>query len=463
MTQFATGSWEQRSPQSQVVPVQADQDSMEITEIRRARSRRDKARNRRALLLGVVTGGLLLVLTAGIFGIIFESRDVSTESSRLNAYSEIVRATTVGRAQLGFAIVLDEVNGEVDTGAAALDAANDAEQSLNGLDEATTTLDTDLQALDSEAQTVLTAFVETGRILITHVRSGDGVPAQSVADFEVAYDAARDVAVDRRAAALDELHAADGSLNRLGALVSFVVAFVVPSAAVAIYRALSRPPRDLLETEARLVRDEVRSALRRDLLIGELKGLQAHLAASSAGKLQPSDAARRVDDIERTYRTLEHAQRCDFQSVNVAAQIDRVANESNSSRTETRVVTNIDGPINSWTEPDVLQLLLSSIIRDCEGRSAKTLAVSAKHVADHVAIRVVHDGLLRSPAELTRISEQQTTSGRLSLLGSNDIGLLTALHLADDLRGSLTVEEESGRQVVVLQLPLAPSTVAASP
>ena len=252
-------------------------------------------------------------------------------------------------------------------------------------------------------------------------------------------------------------------MNQLGALVSFIVAFVVPSVAVAIYRTLSRPPRDLLETEARLVRDGVRSALRRDLLISELKGLQADLAGTASQELPPSDAARRVDGIERTYRTLEHAQRCDFQSVDVAAQVTRAANESNGSRSETRVVTNVDAPIKSWTEPDVLQLLLSSVIRDCEGRSATTVAISAKPAADHVAIRVVHDGALRSQAELTLIGEQQTTSGRLTLLGSNDIGLLTALHLADDLRGTLTVEEDSGRQVVVLQLPLAPTAMAARP
>ena len=156
---------------------------MEITEIRRARLRRDKARRRRALILGTITGFVLLALTSGIFGIVFESRNVATESSRLNAFSELVRATTVGRAQLGFAVALDEVNGEVNTTDAVSVALADAEQSLAGLRTSVSILENDLDGLDYEATLALTDFVDAGSVLIEAIRSTEPVAPQTIADF----------------------------------------------------------------------------------------------------------------------------------------------------------------------------------------------------------------------------------------------------------------------------------------
>ena len=241
---------------------------------------------------------------------------------------------------------------------------------------------------------------------------------------------------------------------------SFTIAFVVPSVAVAIYRILSRPPRDLLETEARLVRDGVRSALRRDLILGELRDLKVTISDGAEPDLTPVAATQWVDDFERTFRTLDNAQRCDFQAVDVALVIRKAAADANRQRADIRVVTNVRGSTTSWSEPEVLRLLLSSLIRDCQGRSATTVAISAKDDAESTVIRVIHDGQLRSPAELTLISEQQTANGRLTMLANNDVGMLAALHLADDLRGKIVVEEEAGRQVTVLALPLVPATLA---
>ena len=144
----------------------------------------------------------------------------------------------------------------------------------------------------------------------------------------------------------------------------------------------------------------------------------------------------------------------------MAQVIEKAADDANRQRADIRVVTNVRGSTTSWSEPEVLRLLLSSMIRDCQARSATTVAISAKDDAESTVVRVIHDGQLRSPAELTLIAEQQTASGRLTMHGNNDVGMLTALHLADDLRGTIVVEEEAGRQVMVLSLPLVPVTMA---
>ncbi|MEZ5341375.1 MAG: hypothetical protein R2706_07980 [Acidimicrobiales bacterium] len=418
--------------------------------------RRDRKRRRRALMLGTITGLTLLALTAGIFGIIFKSRDVATESSRLNTFSEVVRATTVGRAQLGFAVALDGVDSDLEADAATTAALDDADASFEGLASSIELFKSDINGLDDRAgEQSFEQYIVAGQVLADNIRSGDRTTPQLIANFDTAYDDARTVAINRRAVALDKLQAADLSLSRLGGLVSFMVAFVVPSVAIAIYRSVSRSPRDLLEAEARLVRDDVRSSLRHDLVLSQLSELRRQIAEAPSSGRPTISASKRLAEIERTFRSLEKAQVCDFQAVNIGDQITEAASTANATGHDLRVTVNVRDQVIGWSDPDVLELLLSSIIKDCSNRSATMVSIGASSEGDDVVIRIVHDGVLRSPVELSLVSEQRTIGDRLSLLRGSDLGLLTALHLADDIAGSLIVCEEAARQVMVVRLPLA--------
>ncbi len=90
---------------------------MDLIELRGERAKRQRSRRRRSALIALVCGAAMLGLTAGVFTVASTSRRMAEQSTRVHVLDEVLTATTIIRAQLGFGLVLTDLNGFSDVDA----------------------------------------------------------------------------------------------------------------------------------------------------------------------------------------------------------------------------------------------------------------------------------------------------------------------------------------------------------
>ena len=436
---------------------------MFVSELRAERAQRRRKRRVKSAAVAAVFAAAMLALTAAVFAVATTSRQVAADSSRVHHLDELITSTTVIRAQLGFGLVLADVGqfANIDTSDAVATAETDVELALTALDASRVELGGELSGLDQESALALAEFEEFARSQMP-LNTDGAVDPTAAAELEVVYADAIALLTVARDGAIDSVEQADQSLGRLSSLVSFLTAFVIPSLALVIYRMLSVPARELLEAEARTSRDTALAEIRRAFLLNRLDQLQAMVNASAntdtdGGDRDPSQAqcdpaviADRVEDVRRSILTMERSQRCAFGDVAVA---DVVAETAKSVGARSRLVHSGRTDAVAWTDAELFGMLLDSLVADGRQRGATQFEVVTDVDDEMVIVSVANDGAPRSPSECEIIVDQPTVTDRLALLGGPDVDLVAALHLAEDLQGSIEFAQAHGRQFISLRLP----------
>ncbi len=388
----------------------------------------------------------------GVFSVASLSRSVAQDSSRIHALDEVLKSVTIIRAQLGFGIVLTDLDNStaIDASDAVQVAADDVTASISDLEQALVFIDDELAGLDTETTAALDQFRSTVISLQLDQPNRPDATQEMIETFDRSYDETISLVADERDRALEAVAATDNDLSQIGSLVNFLVAFVVPTAAFGIYRALTKPEAELLLTDAQLVRDTVLRALRRDLLLREVDDLGAVVAELPTPEhlgMRPTD---RVNALRRTILTLDSAHETTFSSVDLNAALHRATKRLSEHHT---VTIKSDDELEIWSDPDALDALLASVLSDCVAAGADRIGFSVAASEDFVTIRLAKNGAVRSPAEVRMLSKQGTVAERLTLLGGPDTSVVAALHLAEDLGGSLDLVEVGDQQSFVIDLP----------
>lgn len=423
---------------------------MQLTELRSQRERRRKRRRRRSAVVAVLVGLALVALTAGVFTAATSSRQLAEQSSRVHYLDGLLGSTSLLRAQLGFGLVLADVDqfASIDSTGAVTATEADIVRTLDSLAESRALLTDELGGLEPSTAAALDEYlgIVDGLLPIDVREPLDGATTGRLA---TAYDRAQLALAAERDEALLAVRGADRRLGRISTLTSFLTAFVIPTLAVVLYRLLSAPHRDVLEADARSTRDRTVSDLRRSVVMNRLTALQ------HAAERQSPSLARKVADVQRTLLSLEHQQRCVFADVAVSPGIERIVADA---RAGNDVVLSASGRLDAmvWTDQNLLELLLDSIVADGVQRGAQRALFVVGTTDDRVTIEFHHDGSPRSPAECDVITGQATIMERMALLGGPDVDLVAALHLAGDLQGEIVIgPDDAGRQRLVLALPAA--------
>ncbi len=435
---------------------------MHVHGLRAEREVRRKARRRRSIVIALAGAATLIALTIGVFSVAIESREIAERSNRVHALDELLNSATIARAQLGFALVLDELDqfAGIDTSVAQASAAVDVRSRLVTLDTTTTQIDEQLGGLSPETTNAVGSFVDLA------VQFSAAEPGQETIDarqLDLLFKEAADLVEGERNQAIADVQSADNRLGSLSTLVSFLTAFVIPTFAIGLFRLLSLPEREVLEAEARLTKNAVIDSLRQELLLGRLQAVQTRLEDDDE-PAPPEIIARDLSDIRRLVLTLERSQRCHFEHVDLAEALIPVSTDSIEGALGLipRVyVTTHDAGV--WSDREVLLMLVEALIADCRMRGAELVrcevatssADSDLPIAEqHVELMITHDGALRSVSELTVLESQSTITDRLALLGGADTELAIARHLAEDLQGDLSIEEnDDALQAIRLRLP----------
>ena len=160
----------------------------------RDQQQRGSSRWDRVLLVSILSALALLVLLGVVFSVAYGSRRVTTNATSLHKADEILRTSTVVRAQLGLAVYLAAVDREVGTNstdaiAFSIAETEDALQEMrNGFfgDPATETtgLAEDMPTTLDVLGDGLGAFMRTGQEIIGLLESNDSRTAQEMANSQ---------------------------------------------------------------------------------------------------------------------------------------------------------------------------------------------------------------------------------------------------------------------------------------
>lgn len=241
----------------------------------RLRTRLDQA-----LVLTTITGFVLLLMVGVVFSVAYGSQEIAHTAASLHAADETLRSATVVRAQIALALQADSVDRRYGTysGKVIDVSTNEAEGAIvdtrTGV-EALTGVES-LGAMSSSRE-----FIDLADEVLTLLRNGDGEAAQQLAesDLQPAFDQLTAEIVLVRDGLAAQLGASDVFLGRVGNLARFLVAFLIPSAVILVYRELIRRQHRQAELEARLSAERELGKSREDFIANASHELRTPLTA----------------------------------------------------------------------------------------------------------------------------------------------------------------------------------------
>jgi len=421
----------------------------------------------RALALAIVLTFMLVLLASAVFSIAARSREVASRSVALHSLNESLRAATVVRAQVTFAAYLaanDSTYG-TDSRADIRVAAQEARRNLKEL-EATSSQAQRAGTLDAGTNAALARFTAAAnRTLVVTAGRRPSSARLLVRDRLVpSFAVLRDRLVVQRDVALADVKHAGSLLGRLGGLASFVIAFVLPTVTVLVYRQITRRSRESIEIARLLALERGRSQRRQLLLAGALIGLQAELERTEAAEGDARAAALRrlCWDVDALTTVITGTGPLGFGDLDLGAELEALASSLRDMGIDVGV-TAADGA--AWADPATLGAAVRSLVLEAESSGAQRIELESFPREKDVELRIAHDGAALAPAVAALVFERTHDDERSAAeAGAAPLHLLAALDRIEAMGGSLGHDDGPGRPAYVVRLPgggmlRAPSSV----
>jgi signal transduction histidine kinase len=224
----------------------------------------ERSRWDRVLLVTFLSAVALLVLLGVVFSVAYGSRRVTTNATSLHKADEMLRTSTVVRAQLGLSVYLAAVDREVGTNsteAIRLSVA-EAEEALSGMrngffgdpETGVSGLAEDIPETLGVLGDQVGAFTRAAEQIVVLLDTNDSRGAQEIANTELdtEFRGMTAVLVGIRNDLRSEIKSSDEFLGTMGSVTRFLVAFLLPASVILIYRELMRRQQRQSELETRL-------------------------------------------------------------------------------------------------------------------------------------------------------------------------------------------------------------------
>lgn len=433
-----------------------------------------------ALTLGV--GVAIILVFALVFSIAFGTRSIAGHASALHNADEALRAATIVRAQAGLATHLAVLEQEFSFGSAeAVELSlSEVRLALGDLDSALFGLLRDVDDLRATVVTTARQFKATTIEILSSLEVGDITLAQRIATDELdlsfrGFVGNLVVERDRQAAAVAT---ANAMMGQIGDLARFLVAFLVPTSAIILYRELARRQSRQKELEVRLDTEKELGKARDDFVanashelrtpLTSILGLAYLIEEDGAAADSPlitemvgliiseaNDLSRMVDDLLTTARLDAGALHFQLENLNAVDEIKEVVDPLVRSGAAVAVQAE-PGQIRSD------RLRLRQVIRNLLSNARKYGGANVRVVAHEVSgwyeIRVEDDGA-GIPDELSeRLFQRYLHEGDMpTVLGSVGLGLSIVSALAEGMGGAVWYERNAGWSSFVVRVPLATS------
>jgi anti-sigma regulatory factor (Ser/Thr protein kinase) len=402
-----------------------------------------------AFRISFVGGSTLLVLAMAVFAVAVQARAVSGGAERSIQMTENLRIVSVARAEISIASRLAAADDQEDTVEAS------TQNALDTLILADTAIDQAAYPDLGERFDAFEAAVATQSELL---RSGTSMSNEAV-DAELATGQAFDSLVEairaEQAGAIDALDADNDLMNLIGSVATFMVAFVVPSAALYVFESLRNTPRRLRELELEV--DSVRNRTTAGAIALQVE--TETLRANSFG--EPSDDTEA--NIRRSLLRLDHLasangalHRWRSEPVDVLA----IAHEVRVSVGTRNIIIDASSraPLAQGDSVEVA-LILNELARNALQHGSSPVSLSIHADGDAVRAVVADAGPGLPDVVHAAIFEERDHALRNNMAsGRFGYGLYAARLAAESMGATLLHERTENQTLLTLRLPLSEAT-----
>lgn len=419
-----------------------------------------------ALALAVALTLVLVLLASAVFSIAARSREVASRSVALHSLNESLRSATIVRAQVTFAAYLAENDRTYGTDSSAdiRVAVREARQNLKELESTFAAVQPAGNA-DKKTVAALNSFTTTANRTLVAVETSNPQGARRLARSQLvpSFVALRDRLVAARDNALGDVKSAGSLLGRLGGLASFVIAFILPTVAVLVYRQITRRSRESIGLARSLAVERGRSKRRQHLLALSLARLQGEISQIEAvdAHAQALLLSRLGWEVDALNTVVAGTGKLAFATVDLGGELATLAASLRDVGLDVGV-TSVDGMV--WTDPSVLGAAVRHLVLEAEDAGARKIELGAAASGGHVEVTVAHDGAALAPGIAALVFDRAHDDERTAVeAGEAPIRLLGAQALIEAMGGSLAAGTNLGRPAYVARLPRATDRVDADP
>ena len=445
------------------------------------RSDASSARRNRLAALTLGAGVAVVLVFALVFSIAFGTQNIASHAQALHNADEALRSATIVRSQVGLATHLSvlEQEFEFEAGEGIELSVAEARLALDDLDESVSALMETVDDLDATIPSSARQFSALVIEILTALEVGDVAMAQELAGDELdqAFRGLVGTLVVERDRQANEVAASNALMGRIGDLARFLVAFLVPTAAIVVYRELSRRQQRQKELEVRLETEKELGKARDDFVANASHELRtpltsilgmAHLLEEDPGVSsnpmalemvgmvisEANDLARMVDDLLTTARLDAGALHYQFEDLDALEEIREVVGPLERSGASIEVHARV-GLVRSD------RLRLRQVVRNLLSNALKyggpNVRVLGQMVAGWYEIRVEDDGD-GIPDELRQRLFQRYLhhdDDLPAVLGSVGLGLSIVRALTEGMGGAVWYERREGWTSFVVRVPIA--------
>lgn len=432
--------------------------------------------------LTVAAGVVLVLLFAVVFSIARGSRDISTDAGALHSADEALRAATVARAQIALAVHMTAVDQRFATSSQGPINISMKEASLALEDlSASGTAFAEQHEGGDELMGSTAAFTQSGEAILGLLGEGRWEEAQALAerDLSTRFQVLSEALVAERNELNDDLAAKDSWLGKLGSLTGFLVAFLVPTAVILLYRELVRRQQKQAELETRLAAEHALRRARDEFVASASHELRTPLTsiygfahvleedevfdgAEHSRELvsmiisETSDLSRIVEDLLTTARIDAGALRYQYEDVEISEEIDEVIAVLVRSGVD---VTADYRPAKVRADRLRLRQIIRNLLSNARKYGGPHIRVSGRVEDGWYLCIVADDGQgIAEESEQQLFQRFASISQEVVEMGSVGLGLSIVQKLAEDMDGSVEYRREKDWTEFVVRLPLAEAT-----
>lgn len=412
---------------------------------------------RRAVVVAFACVAVVALVAASIFSIQHRSREVVGHAGALHSLDETLRSITVARSQAAFAAYLASVDARYGTDSRdVIDGA--LADARRGVADALTA-DEAAGAAAGGSRALLDDFSGQAQRTIALVEAGRPAAARRATEgLDTIFERMRADLVTRRDHALELIAADDDRLWRLGALASFIAAFVVPCGIVFVYLILTRRSRSAVEAQIARDRERAQAERRREGTEAAIRALRA--AILEAGRNGAPVPMEPLDDLAALLRAADATTSLDFTAVPLGPLLEEIAA---APGTEALAISVRAAGETAWADRAALLHVVSDLVLEARAGGARRVTLVAGAHAEYAQISVLHDGAPLPPAVAASLAGSR--SGLLDPVSEGprpSTRLLAAAAVAAGMGGDLHSTHEPGPAMMV-RIPRAGQPVPAGP
>ncbi len=433
------------------------------------------SQRRSAAVITIVAGLVLLGLASAVFTMAALSRQVNRAAADLHTTDEVLRAATTARAELAFAIILSNVDREFGTSSTRqIDIAVEQAQTALETVAAGHQLLVEGEVLsEDEASASQAGFLASGRVVLDRIEADDPIGARRRADADLDDQFATLTAtlVEIRDDLVEVVSDTNQVLSRISNVATFVIAFLVPTAAFFVYRHLVRRPREALEAANLLLLERTAAAQAGELVSHASNEVVSAILEVSDVVERGEDPSESVRQMRRNVATLDArvgelstivgisagSHRTQVVGVALADVVDDAVRAAGVSPDEVsvdvgRFAVRADGP--------QLRQAMTALVDNARRHGGSEVAISAARKNGWTSITVADDGSGLPPEVEAGIFEDADLRGRRDArTGRLGFGLLLAQSLIESMGGTLRYARTTGWTMMRIEIPSAEDDV----